>query len=352
LKVLNRCPKLQAQAKSTTKTKETMITDLKKALLLTVCALIGLSTSSAQRVESDAELIGKWDLTIMMEDDQMENLGLFRHGLMSKDGFPGWLQVKLSGFSTLVGYYVGYEGSARPIAEIHYDEEKGKYHFTIPPQWMDIDDIYFEFSLEDDKLTGYKMLDGNKLKFTGVRAPSLEREEPPVWGTPINLLTDNMDRWVIPENNQFKMVDGILVNPKKGGNLVTAQKFDDFKLSIEFKYPEGSNSGIYLRGRHEVQIEDSKGRADDVSIGGIYGFIAPTVNAANPPGEWQSYEITLVGRHVTVILNGVEVISNRPIPGITGGSLDSNEGEPGPIMVQGDHGPIEFRKFVVTPSVN
>ena len=329
-----------------------MIKHLKKALLLTVCAIIGLSTLSAQRVESDAELIGKWDLTIMMEEDQIENLGLFRHGLMSSEGFPGWLQVKLSGFSTLVGYYVGYEGSARPIAEIHYDEEKGKYHFTIPPQWMDIDDIYFEFSLKDDKLSGYKMLDGNKLKFTGVRAPSLEREEPPVWGTPINLLTDNMDRWVIPENNQFKMVDGVLVNPKKGGNLVTAQKFDDFKLSVEFKYPEGSNSGIYLRGRHEIQIEDSKGRADDVSIGGVYGFIAPSVNAANPPGEWQTYEITLVGRHVTVILNGVEVISNRPIPGITGGSLDSNEGEPGPIMVQGDHGPIEFRKFVVTPSVD
>jgi hypothetical protein len=329
-----------------------MVKDFKKVVLLTVCATIALSTLSAQRVESDAKLIGKWDLTITMEDDQMENLGLFRHGLMSSEGFPGWLQVKLSGFSTLVGYYVGYEGSARPIAEIKYDAKKEKYHFTIPPQWMDIDDIYFEFSLEDDKLSGYKMLDGNKLKFTGVRAPSLERTEPPIWGNPINLLTDNMDRWIIPENNQFKMVDGIMKNVKKGGNLITAQKFNDFKLSIEFRYPEGSNSGIYLRGRHEVQIEDSKGRADDVSIGGIYGFIAPTVNAANPPGEWQSYEITLVGRHVTVILNGVEVVGNRPIPGITGGSLDSKEGEPGPIMVQGDHGPIEFRKFVITPAVN
>jgi hypothetical protein len=329
-----------------------MMKDLKRALLLAVCAVVGFSTLSAQRVESDSELIGKWDLTITMEEEQLKNLGIFRHGLMSSEGFPGWLQVKLSGFSTLVGYYVGYEGSARPIAEIHYDETKDKYHFTIPPQWMDIDDIYFEFSLEDDKLSGYKMLDGNKLKFTGVRAPSLTREEPPVWGTPINLLTENMDRWIIPENNQFKMVDGIMMNTKKGGNLISTQKFDDFKLSIEFRYPEGSNSGIYLRGRHEIQIEDSKGRADDVSIGGVYGFIAPTVNAAKKPGEWQTYEITLVGRHVTVVLNGVEVISNRPIPGITGGSLDSNEGEPGPIMIQGDHGPIDFRKFVVTPAVN
>ena len=325
--------------------------NLKFILLLAIFTMVIFSSLLAQRVESESELIGKWDLTIVMEKDQLENLGIFRHGLMSSDGFPGWLQVKLSGFSTLVGYYVGYEGSARPIAEIHYDAEKDKYHFTIPPQWMDIDDIYFEFSLKDNKLSGYKLLDGNKLKFTGVRAPSLEREEPPVWANPIDLLTDNMDLWVIPENNKFKMVDGVLVNPEKGGNLITTQKFDDFKLSVEFKYPEGSNSGIYLRGRYEVQIEDSKGRADDVSIGGIYGFIAPSVNAANEPGEWQTYEITLVGRHVTIVHNGIVTIYNRPIPGITGGSLNSNEGEPGPIMIQGDHGPIQFRKFVVTPSV-
>jgi hypothetical protein len=325
---------------------------LKKLILPLTFILCSVFLSNAQRVESDSPLIGSWDLTITMEQEQLENLGLFRHGLMSSSGFPGWLKVKLSGFSTLVGYYVGYEGSARPIAEVHYDADNDIYHFTIPPQWMDIDDIYFEFSLKDDKLEGYKMLDGNKLKFTGVRAPSLERKEPPVWGNPINLLTENMDRWIIPDNNKFKMVDGVLVNPEKGGNLITNQKFDDFKLSIEFRYPEGSNSGIYLRGRYELQIEDSKGRADDVSIGGIYGFIAPAVNAAREPGDWQTYEITLVGRHVTVVHNGIEVIYNRPIPGITGGSLNSNEGEPGPIMIQGDHGPVEFRKFVITPAVN
>jgi hypothetical protein len=324
----------------------------KSIALLIVFTVAGFTTVLAQRVESDSPLIGRWDLNIMMEADQIQNLGIFRHGLMASEGFPGWLEVKLSGFSTLVGYYVGYEGSARPIAEVHYSASEDKYHFTIPPQWMDIDDIYFEFTLKDDKLSGYQVLDGNKLQFTGVRAPSLERKEPPIWGNPVNLLTDNMDRWIIPENNQFQMKDGIMVNVKSGGNLVTNQKFNDFKLSIEFRYPEGSNSGIYLRGRHELQIEDSKGRTDPLSIGGIYGFIAPSVYAAKKPGEWQTYEVTLVGRHITVVLNGIEVISNRPIPGITGGSLDSNEGEPGPIMIQGDHGPVEFRKFVITPSVN
>ena len=325
---------------------------LKIFLFLLVFTIVSFSTSKAQRVESDSPLIGSWDLTITMDEDQLENLGLFRHGLMSSEGFPGWLKVKLSGLSTLTGYYVGYEGSARPIAEVHYDAKKDLFHFTIPPQWMDIEDLYFEFTLKDDKLSGFQMLDGNKLKFTGVRAPSLKREKPPVWGNPINLLTDNMDRWIIPENNKFEMIDGVLMNKEKGGNLISNQKFDDFKLSVEFRYPEDGNAGIYLRGRYELQIEDSKGRADDVSIGGIYGFIAPTVNAATGPGEWETYEITLVGRHVTVVHNGIEVVSNRPIPGITGGSLNSNEGEPGPIMLQGDHGPVDFRKFVITPAVN
>jgi len=307
----------------------------------------------AQSTVEGGEVIGRWDLTIVINEEDMEDLGLFRHGLMSDAGFPGWLEVKLSGFSTLVGRYVGYEGSARPIAEVHYNPENGKYHFTIPPQWMDIEDLYFEFTLEDDKLTGYQMLDGHKLEWTGVRAPGLKREKPPVWGNPKNLLDDNLSRWIIPENSMFRMVEGVLVNKEAGGNLVSNEKFNDFKLSIEFRYPEGSNSGIYLRGRHEVQIEDSPAnKTSKVSIGGIYGFIEPAVYAAKKPGEWQTYEITLVGRHVTIVHNGIEVISNRQIPGITGGSLDSNEGEPGPIMIQGDHGPVEFRKFVITPAAN
>ncbi len=307
----------------------------------------------AQTTRDGSEVIGRWNLTVVIEDAQLEKLGLFRHGLMDKAGFPGWLEVKRSGFSTLIGYYVGYEGSARPISEVHYLPEEQKYHFTIPPQWMDVPDIYFEFRLVDDRLIGSKVLDGNTLQWTAVRAPSLTRKEPPVWGSPKNLLDDNMSRWIIPENNKFRMINGVLVNEGVGGNLVTNEKFNDFKLSMEFRYPEGSNSGVYLRGRYEVQIEDNYGRAtNNLMIGGIYGFIEPTVIAAKKAGEWQTYEITLVGRHVTVVHNGIEVISNRPIPGITGGSLDSNEGEPGPIMLQGDHGPIDFRKIVITPALN
>lgn len=325
----------------------------KKALLLFIVVLGIQSAAMVQAAANGSEVVGRWNLTIVIEGDDLKDLGLFRHGLMDSAGFPGWLEVESSGLSTLVGRYVGYEGSARPISEIHYSAETGKYNFTIPPQWMDIDDLDFEFSLENDKLSGTMMLDGHKLEWTGVRAPSLIREKPPVWGNPKNLLDENLSRWIIPEKNKFRMVDGVLVNPEAGGNLITNEKFDDFKLSVEFRYPEGSNSGIYLRGRYEVQIEDSPvNKPSTITIGGIYGFIEPSVYAAKKAGEWQTFEITLVGRNVTIVHNGIEVISNRAIPGITGGSLDSNEGAPGPIIIQGDHGPVEFRKFVITPAVN
>ena len=99
--------------------------NLKIIFFLFIFTIVGITAVQAQRVESDSDVIGKWDLTIMMEEEQLENLGIFRHGLMASDGFPGWLEVKLSGFSTLVGYYVGYEGSARPIAEVHYSAKEG-----------------------------------------------------------------------------------------------------------------------------------------------------------------------------------------------------------------------------------
>ncbi|HRO70124.1 MAG TPA: DUF1080 domain-containing protein [Chitinophagaceae bacterium] len=140
-------------------------------------------------------------------------------------------------------------------------------------------------------------------------------------------------------------------SPKSGSNLVTERKFDDFKLHIEFRYPKGSNSGVYLRGRYEIQIADSKGMATlKDQLGAVYGFISPTEMAAKDPGEWQTYDITLVGRMITVVANGKTVICNQEIPGITGGALDSNEGEPGPLYIQGDHGPIEYRNIVLTPA--
>ena len=122
-------------------------------------------------------------------------------------------------------------------------------------------------------------------------------------------------------------------------------------MLAEFRYPRGSNSGIYFRGRYELQIEDNYGEEPDShKIGGVYGFLTPCLNAAKKAGEWQTLKATLVGRQLTVVFNGEKIIDRQSIPGITGGALDSDEGTPGPIMLQGDHGMVEFRKISLTPA--
>ena len=150
--------------------------------------------------------------------------------------------------------------------------------------------------------------------------------------------------------NQWTVQRGILKSPHSGSNLVTNQLFTDFKLHIEFRCPKESNSGVYLRGRYEVQIEDSYGKEPQKDLlGAIYGFLTPNEMAAKPADDWQTYDVTLIGRLVTVVANGKEIICRQTIPGITGGAIDSNEGEPGPLLLQGDHGPIEYRNIVITP---
>ena len=309
--------------------------------LLTIPTLLltlFLNCTSAQPGIPGAEVEGRWDITVQTPGGEQ----------------PSWLEIETSGNQALVGRFVGISGSARPVSEIKYDQQTETYSFSIPPQWTPREnDPQFEFSLDDNKLSGWATApDGTKLQWTAVRAPSLHREQESEWGEPVDLLDRDLSQWILADNNQFTMQNGVLVNEKSGGNLITKQEFEDFKLHIEFRYPEGSNSGIYLRGRYEVQIEDNYGlEPESHHIGGVYGFIDPTVNAAKKAGEWQTYDITLTGRMVTVVLNGVEVICNRPIPGITGGAIDSHEGEPGPIMLQGDHGPIEFRNITITPAL-
>lgn len=306
-------------------------------LVMIIFLTTGVTQSKAQSAIPGSEAAGRWDITIDTPNGEQ----------------PSWLEIETSGVSALVGQYVGTSGSARPVSEIKFSEETDTYSFTIPPQWSQQEnDPHFEFTYDGDELSGSVTgPEGNKWNWTGVRAPLLKREKKPKWGEPIQLLDSDLSKWIIPENSQFSMQNGVLVNKEAGGNLITKQKFNDFKLHLEFKYPEGSNSGVYLRGRYEVQIADNYGlEPESHYIGGIYGFIDPTVNAAKKAGEWQSYDITLVGRMVTVVLNGTEVICNRPIPGITGGALDSNEGELGPIMLQGDHGAVEFRNIRITPA--
>ncbi len=290
------------------------------------------------QTRADDGLLGRWDLVV------------------SRDGqtAPSWLEVERSGTATLVGRFVGSGGSARPIGKIEFAD--GTFRFAIPPQWdRDPRDIVFEGRLEGERITGsVTMGDGQKATWTGTRAPSLRRSEPPVWGDPIALLRgDTLDGWqpIGRRGSQWSVDGGILRNADSGANLVSLQTFDDFKLHLEFRVPAGANSGVYLRGRYELQIDDAAGREPSSHhLGGLYGFIEPSENVARAAGEWQSMDVTLVGRMLTYVLNGTTVICNREIPGITGGALDSAEGEPGPLLLQGDHGPVDYRNIVITPA--
>jgi hypothetical protein len=161
-----------------------------------------------------------------------------------------------------------------------------------------------------------------------------------------------MESWTaLPGTSHWAIRDGVLTNAQAGANLATKAQFTDFRLQLQFRYPPRGNSGVYLRGRYEVQVEDTRGQEpQSTHLGGIYGFLTPNQDAARPAGEWQTLDITLIGRRVTVVLNGQSIIVDQTIPGITGGALDSNEGAPGPIYLQGDHTAVEYRSIILTPA--
>jgi hypothetical protein len=275
----------------------------------------------AQSPAASDALLGRWDLVVQRATQTS----------------PSWLEVERSGRATLVGQFVGSGGSARPIARIDFTDST--FRFAIPPQWeSNPADITFEGRLEGDRIAGSMTTgEGQKMTWSGTRAPSLRRSGAPAWGTPVTLFNGkSLDGWqpIGGRDNQWSATGGILQNAKSGANLVTVQKFDDFKLHLEFRVPRGENSGVYLRGRYELQIDDAAGlEPSSHHLGGLYGFIAPSLNVARAAGEWQSMDVTLVGRMLTYDLNSTNVICNREIPGITGGALDSAEAAPGPLLL-------------------
>jgi hypothetical protein len=318
-----------------------MLRSISRQLLATL-VLIFITASAANARDSgfekpnDPSIEGRWDITVYADGKE----------------FPSWLEVRHSGSRMLVGDFVGITGSARPISRVNFSD--GKISFSIPPQWEEeTNDLSVEGTLSGDSLKGTMTTPAGKTyNWSAVKAPSLRRQKAAVWGTPVKLFNGkDLKGWKAMGENQWIAESGILRSPKSGANLVTEKKFTDFKLHIEFRYPKGSNSGIYLRGRYEVQVADNKGQEPLKDyFGAVYGFISPVEMVAKNAGEWQSYDITLVGRMVTVVANGKTIICNQEIPGITGGALDSKEGEPGPLLIQGDHGPVEYRNIILTPA--
>jgi hypothetical protein len=283
-------------------------------------------------------VLGRWDLTVHAP----------------QGAYPSWLEVMLRKETELMGRFVGRFGSNRHVAEITY--RGGDVFVRVPVQYeQNKSDLVFRGRLAGDRLEGTTVeADGTTVKWSGVRAPSMQRMTAPTWGRPVELFNGkDLAGWRPrgkPPGQCWSVADGALTNAPPCVDLITDRTFGDFKLHVEFNIVAKSNSGIYLRGRHEVQIQDDLDRAiDSLRMGGVYGFIRPSVNASARPGEWQTYDITLVGRRVTIVLNGKTIVHDTEIPGITGGALDSDEGAPGPLMLQGDHGKIAFRKVTLTP---
>jgi hypothetical protein len=302
-------------------------------------ALLAGPLAAQTQADPRTPILGRWDLVVTGPEGP----------------YPSWFEATQSGYDAIVGRFVGRFGSSRPIGRV--DFANGTFRFAIPRQWEEgTGELRVDGKLDNDRLSGtITTPQGEKHQFTGARTPSLRRATAPAWGTPVELFTGrDLAGWTTqgPGESKWRAVNGVLTNTANGANLMTTRTFGDFKLHLEFRYPKGGNSGVYLRGRHEVQIEDNTEREwpATVHVGGVYGFISPNENASAGPGQWNTYDITLIGRRVTVVLNGKTIIADQVIPGITGGAIDSNEGAPGPILLQGDHTAVEFRNIRITPA--
>ncbi len=313
-----------------------------KMHLLGMAALlmsISLPISAKAGDSSDAKpFLGRWDLTLKAPDGDK----------------PSWLEVREEG-GELKARFTGRWGNARPLPKV--EVSGGGITFVSPKEEEDSkSDLVFQGKLTGGQLSGtVNSPDGKTWPWVGVRAPALNKTGTPKWGAPVQLFNGkDLTGWrqSKPGPPDWTVKDGTLVSPGNGPEIINDQKFQDFKLHLEFNCGKDANSGLYLRGRYEVQIEtESQGEPPSHHTGGVYGFLAPTLEQPRTPDVWQTFDITLLGRRVTVVLNGKTVIDNQEIPGTTGGALDSNEGTPGPIYLQGsEKGHVAFRNIVVTPA--
>jgi len=286
--------------------------------------------------------LGRWDIT----------------ATGSQSGLPRncWLELRRDD-GALKGRFNAGGGAVFDLPQVAI--ERGELKFQYPQgKPPNATQQVWQATVKNARLVGSAHVNGETLSWSGERGPvwpaTPPRRRP---GKPIDLFNGkDVSGWLCQDPRRpigWFVKDGILMNEgKEANNIYTRQKFNDFKLEVEFNVDPQSNSGVYLRGRYEIQILDGYDRPLDVhSQGALYGFIVPAVKADKPAGEWQTYDITLIANHVTVILNGTKIIDNGEVPGITGGALDANEKGPGPILLQGDHGRVQFRKVRLTPLI-
>jgi Domain of Unknown Function (DUF1080) len=296
------------------------------------------STENAVVKPAAAPFLGRWDLTL--KDQNRE--------------YPSWLEVRQEN-GQLKAQMTGRWGNARALPSIEI--ANGTLTFVSPKEEEGSKtDLVFQGKLAGGSLQGtVNGPDGTTWTWEGRKAPALVQNRAPKWGTPVPLFNGkDLTGWTISGTGPriWTVQDGKLVSPGNGPELISDHKFKDFKLHIEFNCGKDSNSGVYLRGRYEVQIEtESEAEPPSHHTGGVYGFLAPTPELPRSPDQWQVFDITLIGRRITVVQNGKTVIDNQEIPGLTGGALDSHEELPGPIYLQGtEKGHVAFRNIVVTPA--
>jgi len=261
-----------------------------------------------------------------------------------------WLEVKDEG-GKLSALFLNRGGSPTPAQDVKITG--GELSFVFPTGQKPV----ITLRESGGRLSGTV----GDVKVTGVRPPqwaACDANAKHAMGKPVVLFDGkSMDAWDVQHKTRrmgWTVEDGAMTNDPKpkdpSNNLISKEKFKDFRLDAEYKVSPKGNSGIYLRGRYELQVLDDAGTQPE-SHGhmAIYARKAPDVVASKPAGEWQTAQITLVGNCVTVVLNGKTVHDNARIAGITGGALDASETEPGPVMIQGDHEKVWFRKVMVTP---
>jgi len=289
-------------------------------------------------------------------------------------GEAGWLAVR-DGAGKPAASLMWAVGSAKPIQGLSFEGDALVFNRAIRPPGIGKEPTIMNriaARVEADRLrfTMRPVNGGAEVEFFGKRMPPVppRRQFAKVrFGNPIALFNGrDLTGWRVSDPkkiNGWSVRDGVLVNdtPKKDfsaysdhANLLTEAVFTDFKLHIEYRLPaEGGNSGVYLRGMNEAQVTDRDSKMQGINgPGAIFGRITPSKNAGKPGRKWNSYDLVLADRHVTVVLNGELVIDNQPVEGPTGGAWLSDVTQPGPIYLQGDHTAVEYRNVVLAPVVN
>ena len=302
-----------------------------------------LSAAALSLWGADSDFNGRWNIHVQTSRNR-----------------AWWLEVSGAGTPSLGGRFVGAPGGqVDTIEQIRIADGALEFVFEREGGARRVKQVYrATYSAGELQGTMVQSLGAEAaepLSWRGVRAPVIQDKDDGSWipGRPV-MLFDGGDtsnwRLLVEGRPGWKLNGDLLANEKGASDLVSNAKFWNFILRAEYRYASGSNSGIALRGRYEIQIIDDFGKPPSLhGQGALYSRVPPAQNASKAPGQWQNMEIRFVGRDLTVTLNGVKVLDKVQVDGPTAMVMDPDEDKPGPIVLQGDHGLIEFRSIVLTP---